>query len=135
MRLPLALALTLAATAAHPLTPQLVPELSLTGGTTTPLPDTGVTLTLTGITDQRCPADVDCYWEGMIRAEITVTAGATSEEIVLCNLCDGATGLATAGGLTIGLLALAPSTEELAKLGREPALSDYTLTVNYSTDD
>ena len=32
---------------------------------------------------------------------------------------------------TIGLIGLAPSTEDLAKLGREPVLADYELTVNY----
>jgi hypothetical protein len=131
MRLPLAFAVIAFAGAAYPLTPELFPELTLTGGTAARVPDTEVVLQLTGITDQRCPADVDCYWEGMIRAEITVTAASGPVPIVLCNLCDDATGLATAAGLTFGLVGLAPSVEDLAKLGRAPVPADYRLTVNY----
>lgn len=129
----LATLLTLAASAALPLTPQLFPEVTLRGGEAQAIPDTGVTLLLTRIDDQRCPADVDCYWEGMIRAEITVLGPQDDQQqIVLCNLCEDGTGLATAGGLTIGLVSLAPSTEELAKYARLPILSDYELTVNYA---
>jgi hypothetical protein len=50
----------------------------------------------------------------------------------LCNLCDDGQGLVTVAGLTIGLVGLAPSTDELAKLGRAPLLTDYALTVNYA---
>ncbi len=137
MRLPLAaLALIGFASAAQTLTPQLFPEIILRGGETHAVPDTDVTLMLTKVDDVRCPADVDCFWEGMIRTEITVmTPGAAAQNIVLCNLCEDATGLATAGGLTFGLVGLAPSREELAKLGREPVLADYELTVNYGPAD
>jgi hypothetical protein len=137
MRLPLAaLALIGLATAAQPLTTQLFPELVLLGGKATAIPDTGVTLTLTGITDQRCPAEVDCFWEGMIRAEITVTSTLQpAQEIILCNLCDDGSELVTVAGLSIGLVGLAPSTEELARLGRAPVLADYELTVNYAPAD
>jgi hypothetical protein len=133
MRLALAtLALIGLVTAAHPLTPKIYPEITLKGGEGQFVPDTGVTLLLTGITDQRCPPDVDCYWEGMIRAEITVmTQEQEATEVVLCNLCDDGAGLVTVVGLTIGLVGLSPSTEELAKLGRAPLLTDYVLTVNY----
>jgi hypothetical protein len=132
MRLPLAaVALIGFATAAQPLTTKLYPELTLRGGEEQVVPDTGVTLLLTGVIDQRCPPDVDCFWEGMIRAEITVTQKQEVIEIVLCNLCDDGESLATVAGLTIGLVGLAPSTEELAKLGREPVLTDYELTVNF----
>jgi hypothetical protein len=134
MRLALAtLALIGLASAAQPLTPKLYPEVTLRAGEEQAIPDTGVTLLLTGITDQRCPPDVDCYWEGMIRAEITVLGPRDDQQqIVLCNLCEDGTGLATAAGLTIGLVSLAPSTEELAKYARPPILSDYELTVNYA---
>jgi hypothetical protein len=136
MRLRLAALALLALTGAgHSLTPVLYPEVTLRGAEARTIPETGVTLQLTGITDQRCPPEVDCFWEGMIRAEIAVTSAAGTEEIVLCNLCEGATDLATAGGLTIGLVGLAPSTEELAKLGRAPVLGDYLLTVNYGPAD
>jgi hypothetical protein len=134
MRLPLAaLALIGLASAAHPLTTKLYPEVVLRGGEGTAIPDTGLVLLLTGITDQRCPPDVDCYWEGMIRAEITVLGPKPDlEQIVLCNQCEDGSGLVTVAGLTIGLVGLAPSTEELAKLGRAPLLTDYALTVNYA---
>lgn len=134
IRLALAtLALIGLASAAQPLTPKLYPEITLRGGEGQVVPETGVTLLLTRIDDQRCPPDVDCFWEGMIRAEISVTAE-TQEltQIVLCNQCDDGEGLVTVAGLTIGLVGLAPSTEELVKLGRAPLLTDYELTVNYA---
>jgi hypothetical protein len=134
MRLPLAtLALISFATVVHPLTPQLLPEIILKGGEAQVIPDTGVTLLLTRVDDSRCPADVDCVWEGMIRAEITVTTAASDPtQIVLCNACDDASGLASVAGLTIGLVSLSPSKVDLAKLGRAPLVTDYELTVNYS---
>ena len=133
MRLALAaLALIGVTSAAWPLTTKLYPEVTLKGGEGTVLPDTGVTLLLTGITDQRCPPDVDCFWEGMIRAEITVMAEQQElQQIVLCNQCEDGESLVTVAGLTIGLVGLAPSTKELAKRGRAPRLTDYELTVNY----
>jgi hypothetical protein len=134
MRLALAtLALIGLATAAQPLTPQLLPEITLKGGEGQVIADTGVTLLLTNVDDARCPPDVECYWEGMIRAEITVmTAQSELVQIVLCNLCDDGQGLVTVAGLTLGLVGLAPSTKDLAKLGRAPLLTDYALTVNYT---
>jgi hypothetical protein len=136
MRLPLAtFALIFLATAAQPLTPRLLPEITLQGGEGQMVPDTGITLLLTKVDDSRCPPNVDCYWEGMIRAEITVmTATSEVQQIVLCNLCDDGAGLVTVAGLTFGLVGLAPSTEELAKLGRSPLLTDYALTLNYAPD-
>jgi hypothetical protein len=132
MRLALAtLALIGLTSAAQPLTPKLYPEITLKAGVEQVIPDTGVTLLLTGITDQRCPAGVDCVWEGMIRAEISVTQNQELTEVILCNQCDDGESLVAVAGLSIGLVGLAPSTETLAKLGREPLLSDYQLTVNY----
>ncbi|HLQ18529.1 MAG TPA: hypothetical protein VK146_06070 [Tabrizicola sp.] len=136
MRLALAtLALIGLATAAQPLTPKLYPEITLKGAVAQAVPDTDVTLMVTKIEDSRCPAGVDCYWEGMIRVGLTVTTPTSVEQITLCNLCDDAESLATAGGLTIGLVGLAPSTDELAKLGREPVLADYEVTVNYAPSE
>jgi hypothetical protein len=132
MRLALAtLALIGLTSAAQPLTPKLYPEITLKAGVEQVIPDTGVTLLLTGITDQRCPAGVDCVWEGMIRAEISVTQNQELTEVILCNQCDDGESLVAVAGLSIGLVGLAPSTETLAKFGREPLLSDYQLTVNY----
>jgi hypothetical protein len=134
MRLALAtLALIGLTSAAQPLTPQLFPEVTLKGGEGQVIADTGVTLLLTKVDDARCPPDVECYWEGTVRVEITVMTATTElEQIVLCNMCDDASGLATAAGLTIGYIGLSPSTEELAKLGRAPLVTDYELTVNYA---
>lgn len=134
MRLPFAtLALIGFASAVHPLTPELLPKFTLKGGEAQVIPDTGVTLLLTRVEDSRCPGDVDCVWEGMIRVEITVmTAAPDLAQIVLCNACDDASGMATAAGLTIGLVSLSPSMMDLAKLGRPALVTDYALTVNYS---
>jgi hypothetical protein len=132
MRLALAtLALIGLASAAQPLTPTLSNEITLKGGEAQAVSDTGVTLLLTGITDQRCPPDVDCFWEGLIRAEITVTDGAATQPIALCNQCENATRSASVAGLTLTLVSLAPSTEQLADLGRDPTLADYALTVSH----
>jgi hypothetical protein len=133
MRLPLAALAVIGFTSAvYPLTPELLPEITLKGGEALVIPETGVTLLLTRIDDSRCPADVDCVWEGMIRAEITVmTTAPDLTQIVLCNACDDASGLATVAGLTFGLVSLAPSMVDLAKLGRPPLVTDYALTVNY----
>ena len=57
--------------------------------------------------------------------------GAETQQIVLCNLCEDGTRSATAAGLTLTLVSFAPSTEELALLGRDPVLADYALTVSY----
>ena len=137
MRLALALLALIGLTsAAQPLTPKLYPEMTLKAGEAQAIPDTGVTLLLTAITDQRCPPDVDCFWEGMIRAEISVLAGMEEPaQIVLCNLCEDGEGMATVAGLSVGLVSLAPSTDVLAKLGRAPVLADYELTVNYVAAD
>jgi hypothetical protein len=118
--------------AAHPLTPQLFPEIALPGGAATLVPDTDVKLLVTKVEDGRCPAGTDCYWEGTIRVELTVSTKTAKQEIVLCNLCDDATDLASAAGWTWGLVDLAPTMEELAKLGRPPELTDYLVTVNWA---
>ena len=137
MRIALAtLALIGLASAAQPLTPKLYPEITLRGGEAQAIPETGVTLLLTRIDDQRCPPDVDCFWEGMIRAEISVLAGMEEPaQIVLCNLCEDGEDMATVAGLSVGLVSLAPSMDVLAKLGRAPVLADYELTVNYVAAD
>lgn len=136
MRLALAtLALVGLATASCALTTRVFPEMSVPGGEPTAVPDSDITLLLTEVEDQRCPAGVDCVWAGMIRVHLTVSTPTSKEVIVLCNQCDDARDLATAGGQTFGLIGLAPSTEELAKLGREPVLADYVLTVNYGPAD
>lgn len=136
MRLALAtVALIGLATASCALTTRVFPEMTVRGGVPTAVPDTDITLDLTEVEDQRCPAGVDCFWAGMIRVHLTVSTPTSKQEITLCNQCEDATDLATAAGQTFGLISLAPSTEELAKLGREPVLQDYELTVNYGPAD
>lgn len=120
------------ATPALPHSEEPLPRIVLKGGEGQVVPDSGVTLLLTGITDQRCPPDVDCFWEGMIRAEIAVMPPKGEwTQIVLCNLCDDGERSATVDGLTLTLMGLAPSMEELAKLARPPLLTDYELTLAY----
>ena len=128
------LALIGLATAACALTPEVFPQLTLAGGEPTAVPDTDITLILTEVEDQRCPAGVDCVWAGMIRVHLTVSTPTAKQEITLCNQCDDASGLATVAGQTFGLVGLAPSTKELAKLGRAPVLADYVVTVNYAPE-
>jgi hypothetical protein len=137
MRLVLAtLALIGLASAAQPETSDDPPELTLKGGEAQMVPGTGVTLLLIKVDDSRCPGDVDCVWEGMIRAEITVmTPTADLTAITLCNACDEASGLATVAGMTFGLVRLLPPMADLAKLGRPPRVTDYELTVNYGPAD
>lgn len=108
------------------------PEVTLQGGVAATVPDTGATLLLTDITDQRCPSNVECFWEGMIRAEVTVTSSAgAATDIVLCNLCDDGTRTATVAGLDLTLVALSPKKDDIGALGRDPLLADYALTVGY----
>jgi len=134
MRLLLAaLAMIGLATTARPETPPNLPELTLKGGEAQVVPGSGITLALTRVEDARCPGDVDCVWEGMIRAEITVlTPTPDMTTFILCNACDKAGGLATVAGMTFGLVRLSPSMVDLAKLGRPPLVTDYELTVTYA---
>lgn len=133
--------LTLACLALAPgpalaLSVEALPHLTLRGGEGTAIPDTGITLLLTKVEDSRCPGDVDCVWEGLIRAEITVLSPTPDLiMIVLCNACDDASSLATVAGMTIGFVSLSPSMAELAKLGRPPLVTDYEVTVHYSPAD
>ena len=68
--------------------------LAVPGGTTIEVPaggvtglaGPGVTVGVTGITDQRCPSAVDCVWEGMTRVVPKLEDGQAT--VVLCNLCD-----------------------------------------------
>lgn len=132
MRALLALALLLVPSAAFAVSAEALPQLTLKGGEGTSIPDTGLVVLLTDVTDQRRPPEVDCYWEGMIRANLVIL-GPRPElyEIVLCNLCDDAERSATVAGLELTLIGLSPSREELAKLGRDSLLTDYSLTITY----
>jgi len=90
----------------------------------------GATFRLTGVTDQRCPPDVLCYWEGTIRLEIKVQAApGESRTVILCNICDDGSRTADLPGMTLRLEGLEPSTAELAARARLPVLQDYTASI------
>ncbi len=99
-------------------------DLRIGGGQTVALPGTQAMVTLTDVQDQRCPADVDCYWEGMMRVELTTADGAL---IVLCNLCEGAGREAMVAGRVVSLVGLEPGRDVLDPLGRLIGLNDYTV--------
>ena len=108
--------------------------LALPGGETVMMgaqsPVPGLTLTLTEVTDQRCPSAADCYWEGTIRAVIAVQNGAGAVQmVVLCNLCDDGHRTAVAAGVTLTLDHLKPRVEVIEGLGRAAVLADYVVVV------
>jgi hypothetical protein len=115
-------------------TPALADQtLDLPGGIATPVPGTALTLLLTDVFDQRCPAGLTCIWEGEYRAEITLLSGADSvAPLTLCNTCQKASTTATASGHTFTLVRLSPGRDVLDPLGRAPQLSDYTATITIS---
>jgi hypothetical protein len=124
MRLILAL-LALLPTIAH------ATEIEVAANTPTPVPATDIILTLTDVTDQRCPSTADCFWEGMIRVEIAVAKGTDAPQtIMLCNRCDDAVRDTVVYGTKVALRRLAPGREVLDPLNRNPMLSDYTVTVD-----
>jgi hypothetical protein len=102
-------------------------ELRVKGGDVVVLPGTAARIALTDVVDQRCPSDVDCYWEGLIRVELTVTEGAASEVIVLCNMCDEATREGHVAGRIVTLMRLEPGRDVLDPLSRLVVLEDYTV--------
>jgi hypothetical protein len=92
-----------------------------------PVPGTRLMIRLTDVTDQRCPADVTCFWEGMMRVELDLSLpDAPAAKVILCNLCEDSTRSATQGGVTLTLTGLDPTQAEQARLGRDVALADYT---------
>ena len=116
--------------------------LSLPGGQDESVPAGGVVgvdgpglrLMLTEVTDQRCPSQYDCYWEGLIRAVILVTSDAHGAQyVVLCNLCDDGGREAVVAGYRLTLDRLEPEhavIEQLdSQLGRAVLLADYTVVV------
>ncbi len=102
-------------------------EILVTAGTETIDGQTGTTFRLTAVTDQRCPPEVDCYWEGMMRVEITTHAGAEDRVMILCNRCDDGDGITKLPGMMVRFDGLEPSTEELGRKARLPVLQDYTV--------
>lgn len=96
-------------------------------------PATGAAFRLTGVTDQRCPADVACVWEGMIRLEIEVVlAPDDSRSVILCNVCEDGSRTADLPDMVLRLEGLEPSTAELARKARMPVLQDYTASISLS---
>jgi hypothetical protein len=107
--------------------------LRLPGGEAVVLPGTDVKMTLTNVADSRCPADIECVWEGMVQADILVEQG-TREPVTmfLCNACSDADRSITVAGRRLTLLRLDPRKSLLAKLSRNVMLTDYTLVLEIS---
>jgi hypothetical protein len=125
--------LSLCALALCALSAQADQIIDLPGGVPTPIPGTALTVVLSDVTDQRCPSDVDCVWEGMIRAEITVLTGASGTTIfTLCNACETGSSSQTVAGKSFTLGTLSPGRDVLDPLSRLIVLEDYTLQVTVS---
>lgn len=129
MRPALALAILLAALppSAGADAPHEPREILVTAVTESTDSQTGTTFRLSEVTDQRCPAEVDCYWEGMMRVEITARRDAGDRVLILCNLCDDGDRIADLQGMEVRLDGLEPSTDDLARKARLPVLQDYTV--------
>ncbi len=103
-------------------------ELLLPGGDAVAVPGTDMSLTLTKVEDSRCPADVECVWEGKVQADILVErAGAEPAVMFLCNACSEADRSITVAGRKLTLVRLEPPRAVLDPMGRNPMLTDYTL--------
>jgi hypothetical protein len=107
--------------------------LRLTTGAPVPIAGIGQSLKLTAVEDQRCPPDVSCIWEGLVKLTITVSFdlpdSPPDQMAVLCNVCEGAARQATVAGLILTLDWLEPSTAKLAALGRRIEPAGYTAIV------
>lgn len=132
--LPAVLALALAALPLAAETPPAEPRpLDLPGDRDVTDPASGAVFRLTEVTDQRCPHDVECYWEGMMRVGIAVQlASGEHHEVILCNLCDEGGRTAELAGITLRFEGLEPSTAALAERARLPVLQDYTARIALS---
>jgi hypothetical protein len=114
-------------------TVQAEDTLRLPGGTPVVLPGTDAELTLTKVADSRCPSDVECVWEGMVRADVRVAQGAGAPvTMFLCNACSDADRSITVAGRELALVRLEPTMALLAKLSRNVTLTDYTLVLEIS---
>jgi hypothetical protein len=115
-------------------TPALADQIiDLQGGVPTPIPGTDLTVMFSAITDNRCPSNTTCAWEGMIKAEITVLTGTrTPTTLILCNACDEAGIPQTVAGKTFTLGKLSPTPEFLSLVSRTIDLELYTLQVTVS---
>lgn len=102
-------------------------EVSLPAGQ---VPGPRLRLFLNEVTDQRCPPEYDCYWEGLIRAVLLVNSDAHGAQyVVLCNMCEEGAREAVAAGDVIGLDHLEPDHTVIEGLGRAVVLADYTVVV------
>lgn len=113
-------------------------QLAVPGGTTIEVPaggvtglaGPGVTVAVTGITDQRCPSAVDCVWEGMTRVVLKLNDGQAT--VVLCNLCDDGDRASAAAGYLFTFDRLTPDVALIEALGPAPVLADYTVLLSVS---
>lgn len=112
--------------------------VAVPGGVTVMIPAGGmigvkapeVSLTLTAVTDMRCPSAYDCYWEGTIRTVFAVQVeSGDMQTIVLCNLCDDGGREAVVAGHRLTLDRLEPDVAVIEQLGRVAVLADFTVVV------
>lgn len=80
----------------------------------------GVTITLTKVGDSRCPADVQCIWEGAVTASVTLSFNGETSAV---DMTLGAEPIEF-GGYLISLTAAVPYPKE----GVEISQKDYLLT-------
>lgn len=104
--------------------------VALPGGAVVAVEGTSLHLRLTGVTDQRCPADVACVWEGMVQLTLTINPGGPdAQDVVVCNACEDGTATATDAGYVIIYRRLEPARSVIENLGRVPVLADYGVLV------
>jgi hypothetical protein len=108
--------------------------LQIKGGETRLIPGTDLAVRVIHILDQRCPADLECYWEGMIEVHLAlIEPDLEPMEVILCNACEDGPNTTSQGGVTLMLKALSPARTVLDKLGREPVLGDYSVDLSVVT--
>jgi hypothetical protein len=113
-------------------------RVTVPGGEAVTVPGTELVLTLTRVTDRRCPSIEDlrrgmtirCGSTGLIAMTFSaVLSGQTPKPIYICNDCFSVGRQSSVGPYRITLLKLKPTTEELAKLDRPAAMADYRVVV------
>jgi hypothetical protein len=102
-------------------------QVSVPGNQIIVLPGTDLTISLTQVQDQRCRADVQCVWEGLVRVELLLTGPrGCKETIVLCNRCEDGGRSASGMGHDFAYVGLSPGRDTIDKLGRDSTLTDYS---------
>lgn len=116
--------------------PETLPQslsatVTLPGEVAVPVSGTNFTLTLVEVEDSRCPAGLECVWQGSASVRITVALpGQAPQDIRLCDFCQDIPATIAIAGHRISFVDLTPSTDDLAALGRSVSVSDYRLALS-----